>query len=348
VKQALARTLKFINSGRTEASHGCGPEEPPVHAAEIDLLDAYSRAVTAVVDAVGPAVVSISVRGEQHGAEPEQTGAGSGVVIAPDGYILTNDHVVHHAKRFNVTLTDGTSIGASVIGKDPATDLAVIRADASGLQSASLGDSSLLRVGQLVIAIGNPFGFQSTVSTGVVSALGRSLRSREGRLIESIIQHTAPLNPGNSGGPLVDSRGRVMGINTAIIMMAQGIGFSIPSNTARWVVSQLLSNGRVRRAFLGIAVRPRRLDRRLARYHDLSGDQAVEVLSVDLKSPAGRAGMRISDLIVSVNAQRVASVDDLHRFLGEWPIVEPVTITVLRGKNRADLTVVPTEAGAVP
>ena len=347
MKQALARTLRFINSGRTEVSQGFRSEVPPPHAAEADLLDAYSRAVTAVVDAVGPAVVSISGRGEQHGAEPEQIGAGSGVIIAPDGYILTNDHVVHHAKRLTVTLTDGTNFGASVIGKDPATDLAVIRADASGLQSASLGDSSLLRVGQLVIAMGNPFGFQSTVSTGVVSALGRALRSREGRLIESIIQHTAPLNPGNSGGPLVDSRGRVMGINTAIIMIAQGIGFSIPSNTARWVVSQLLSSGRVRRAFLGIAARPRPLDRRLVRYHDLSGDQAVEVLSVDLKSPAGRAGMRISDLIVSVNGQRVASVDDLHRFLSEWPIGEPVTITVLRGKNKADLTVVPTEAGAV-
>ncbi|MGE5842314.1 MAG: S1C family serine protease [Deltaproteobacteria bacterium] len=346
MKQTVARTLRFINSGRAAASQGLSPEEPAPHAAEVDLLDAYSRAVTAVVDAVGPAVVSISGRGEQHGAEPEQAGAGSGVVIAPDGYILTNDHVVQHAKRLTVTLTNGTNLGASVIGKDPATDLAVIRADASGLQSASLGDSSLLRVGQLVIAMGNPFGFQSTVSTGVVSALGRALRSREGRLIESIIQHTAPLNPGNSGGPLVDSRGRVMGINTAIIMIAQGIGFSIPSNTARWVVSQLLSNGRIRRAFLGIAARPRPLDRRLVRYHDLSGDQAVEVLSVDLESPAGRAGMRISDLIVSVNGERVASVDDLHRFLGEWPIGHPVTIRVLRGKSKADLTVVPSEARA--
>jgi S1-C subfamily serine protease len=269
------------------------------------------------------------------------------VVIAPDGYVLTNDHVVHHAKRLTVTMTDGTDFGASVVGKDLATDLAVIRADASGLPSAALGDSSLLRVGQLVFAMGNPFGFQSTVSTGVVSALGRALRSREGRLIESIIQHTAPLNPGNSGGPLVDSRGRVMGINTAIIMMAQGIGFSIPSNTARWVVSQLLTNGRVRRAFLGIAARPRPLDRRLVRYHDLSGDQAVEVLSVDLESPAGRAGIRISDLIVSVNGQRVASVDDLHKFLGEWPIGEPVTITVVRGRNKANVTVVPAEAGTV-
>jgi S1-C subfamily serine protease len=265
---------------------------PPTDASDVDLLDAYSKAVTTVVDAVGPAVVSISGRGGKPGREPEQTGAGSGVIIAPDGYVLTNDHVVHHSNRLTVTLTDGTDFGAAVVGKDPATDLAVIRAEASGLQCATLGDSSLLRVGQLVIAMGNPFGFQSTVSTGVVSALGRALRSREGRLIENIIQHTAPLNPGNSGGPLVDSRGRIMGINTAIIMMAQGIGFSIPSNTVRWVVSQLISNGKVRRAFLGIAARPRPLDRRLVRYHDISGNQAVEVLSVDRSSPAGQAGMR--------------------------------------------------------
>jgi S1-C subfamily serine protease len=347
VEQALSRTLRFINASRVEASQEFRCEVPPEEASDAKLLDAYSRAVTAVVDAVGPAVVSISGKADPHGTEPEQAGAGSGVVLAPDGYVLTNDHVVHHAKRLTVTLTDGTDFGASVVGKDPATDLAVIRADASGLPCAALGDSSLLRVGQLVIAMGNPFGFQSTVSTGVVSALGRALRSREGRLIESIIQHTAPLNPGNSGGPLVDSRGRVMGINTAIIMMAQGIGFSIPSNTARWVVSQLLTYGKVRRAFLGIAARPRPLDRRLVRYHDLSGDQAVEVLSVDPKSPAGRAGMRISDLIVAVNTQRVASVDDLHRFLGEWPIGEPVTITVVRGKNKANLTVVPAEAGTL-
>lgn len=345
MEQQLLRTLEFINTDHSEESQAFRCDIPPAEPSDVDLLDAYSRAVTMVVDAVGPAVVSISGRGEKQGREPEQTGAGSGVIIAPDGYVLTNDHVVHHAKRLTVTLTDGTRFGATVVGKDPATDLAVIRADASGLRCAALGDSSLLRVGQLVIAMGNPFGFQSTVSTGVVSALGRALRSRDGRLIESIIQHTAPLNPGNSGGPLVDSRGRITGINTAIIMMAQGIGFSIPSNTVRWVVSQLISNGKVRRAFLGIAARPRPLDRRWVRYHDLSGDQAVEVLSVDRSSPAGQAGMRINDLIVAVNGQRVASVDDLHRFLSEWPIGEPVMITVLRGKNKATLKIVPVEAG---
>ena len=344
----ISRALRFINAGRADdASKDLRCEVASVDASDVDLLDAYSKAVTTVVDAVGPAVVSISGRGEQHGTEPELTGAGSGVVIAPDGYILTNDHVVHHAKRLTVTLTDGTDLRASVVGNDPATDLAVIRADASGLHCATLGDSSLMRVGQLVIAMGSPFGFQSTVSTGVVSSLGRALRSRDGRLIENIIQHTAPLNPGNSGGGLVDSRGRVMGINTAIIMMAQGIGFSIPSNTARWVVSQLLSNGKVRRSFLGITARPRPLDRRLVRYHDLSEDHAVEVLSMDPQSPAGLAGIRNNDLIVSVNGKGIASVDDLHSFLAEWPIGEPVTITVVRGKNKEDLTVVPVEAGSI-
>lgn len=197
----ISRTLKFINAGRAaDASKDLRCEVPSVDASDVDLLDAYSKAVITVVDAVGPAVVSISGRSEQHGTEPEQTGAGSGVVIAPDGYILTNDHVVHHAKRLTVTLTDGTDFRASVVGNDPATDLAVIRADASGLQCATLGDSSLMRVGQLVIAMGNPFGFQSTVSTGVVSSLGRALRSREGRLIENIIQHTAPPTLETPGG----------------------------------------------------------------------------------------------------------------------------------------------------
>lgn len=347
MESTLVNTLQWINEESAAGNQELRCRIPSAESSDVELLDAYSRAVTSVAQAVGPAVVSISVRGEQGGAGPEPTGAGSGVIIAPDGYVLTNDHVVHHARRLTVTLTDGTEFGAYVVGKDPSTDLAVIRADASGLMCAVLGDSSALRAGQLVIAMGNPFGFQSTVSTGVVSALGRALRSREGRLIENIIQHTAPLNPGNSGGPLLDSRGKAVGINTAIIMMAQSIGFSIPSNTARWVVSQLLTHGKVRRAFLGIAARPRPLDRRLVRYHGLSGDRAVEVLSLEPESPADRAGLRVSDLIVAVNGQKVASVDDLHRFLGEWPIGEPLALTVVRGKSKTDLTVVPTEGGSV-
>src|SRR5208337_2880487 len=225
-EERLQHLMKLIQGDGVEKSAEGRCEVKEDEKSDVELLDAYSRAVITVVDAVGPAVLSISVGTQPRGNETEKTGSGSGVMIAPDGYILTNDHVVHNAGQISVTLTDGTTLPATLVGVDPATDLAVIRADGSGLPYATLGDSSSLRVGQLIIAIGNPFGFQSTVSTGVVSALGRALRSRQGRLIENIIQHTAPLNPGNSGGPLVDSRGRIIGINTAIIMMAQGIGFS--------------------------------------------------------------------------------------------------------------------------
>jgi len=291
-------------------------------------------------------VVGISVDLAGAATPGEQGGAGSGVIITPDGYVLTNDHVVHNARRIHATLSDGASLPATLIGTDPATDLAVVSVNASGLPNAVLGDSALLHAGQLVIAIGNPFGFQSTVSTGVVSALGRALRSQEGRLIENIIQHTAPLNPGNSGGPLVDSRGRVVGINTAIIVMAQGIGFAIPANTAKWVVSQLLSHGRVRRAYLGLAGRQRPLDRRLVRFHRLPKESAVEAISVDPYGPAGQAGLKEGDLIVAVNQEPVASVDDIHRLLAEWPIGQPVTLSILRGGERLDLSAVPAEAGA--
>lgn len=313
---------------------------------DVELLDAYSRAVVAVVEAVGPAVVSITVGNQPSDHATEQVGAGSGVVIAPDGYILTNDHVVQKAKSLSVSLTDGTSLAATLIGSDPATDLAVIRANTAYLPSGTLGSSERLRVGQLVIAMGNPFGFQSTVSTGVVSALGRALRSTQGRLIENIIQHTAPLNPGNSGGALVDSTGEVVGINTAIIAMAQGIGFSIPASTAKWVVSQILTHGRVRRGSFGIAARQRPLDRRMVRFHGLKKNHAVEVLSVESNGPAGRAGLRRGDLIVAVNGSAVQSVDDLHRFLSEWPIGRPAEIDILRGAVREVLGIVPKEAAA--
>jgi S1-C subfamily serine protease len=309
-----------------------------------ELLDAYSRAVISVVEMVSGTVVSIHAGNNQHQEEAEQAAAGSGVIIAPDGYILTNDHVVHNAKHVRVTLIDGSTLDASAMGTDPATDLAIIRANASSLEYSALGDSSRLKPGQLVIAIGNPFGFQSTVSTGVVSALGRGLRSRDGRLIENIIQHTAPLNPGNSGGPLVDSAGSVIGINTAIIFMAQGIGFAVPANTARWVVSQLLTHGRVRRGFLGISGRQRQLNRKLMRFHSLKSDHAIEVLSVERDSPASKAGVHMGDFIVAVSDTHVSSVDDLHRFLSEWPIGEEISLTVIRRSERVIIQVVPVEA----
>ena len=340
------RTLKMINNAAGEQNFPGPCEVGAADKSDVELLDAYSRAVITVVDAVGPAVVSISTGTRSKNAEPEAGGAGSGVIIAPDGYILTNDHVVHGSTSLTVSLTNGTTHAAAMVGTDPATDLAVIRADSADLPFATLGESASLRVGQLVIAIGNPFGFQSTVSTGVVSALGRALRSREGRLIENIIQHTAPLNPGNSGGPLVDSRGRIVGLNTAIIMGAQGIGFSIPSDTAKWVVSQLLTLGRVRRGYLGIAAQQRPLSRRTARFFNLTQASAVEVLSVTRNGPAVQGGMRKGDLIVAMNGTDITSVDLLQKFLADWPIGKPVKVSVLRVQERLEIDVTPAEAGA--
>lgn len=311
---------------------------------DAELLDAYSRAVIAVVDAVGPSIVSISIGRESRESEFDPIGAGSGFVITPDGYILTNSHVVSNVKKVETIFVDGNRLRATLVGKDDSTDLAVIQVNASGLPYASLGDSSELHVGQLVIAMGNPFGFQSTVSTGVVSALGRSLRSQQGRLIENIIQHTAPLNPGNSGGPLLDSRGRVVGINTAIIPMAQGIGFSIPSNTGKWVVTQLMTQGRVRRSYLGIVGYKRPLERRLVLFFKLKKDHGVEIVSTDPKGPARKAGLRVGDIVVAVNDQGVGSVDDIYRFLAEWPIGRTLSVTVIRGKDKVYMEVEPTEA----
>lgn len=337
------KTLRLI-SGEGQAEGGKGRcEVSPKDNSDVELLDAYSRAVITVVDTVGSAIVSIFVGMESNDGEQDRQGAGSGVVITPDGYVLTNSHVVHNAGQLRTFFTQGRSASAELVGDDPATDLAVIRVDGSGLPYATLGDSNTLRVGQLVIAAGNPLGFQSTVSTGVISALGRAFRSQNGRLIENIIQHTAPLNPGNSGGPLLDSRGRVIGINTAIIVMAQGIGFSIPSNTAKWVASQLITHGRVRRGYLGISGRSRRLDRRMVRFHNLLREHAVEVMSVDPRGPAAQAGLRQGDLIIAVSDQDVASVDNLHRFLADYPPGSPLALTILRGQKQISVMLVPAE-----
>lgn len=313
-------------------------------ATEVELLDSYSRAVITVVETVGPAVLMVSQRKAGGGNSSEQVGAGSGVVITPDGYILTNDHVVRGAEALSVTMQDGTTHKAELIGTDPATDLAVIRASASNLPYAVLGDSNKLKAGQLVIAIGNPFGFNSTVSTGVVSALGRALRSREGRLIENVVQHTAPLNPGNSGGPLVDSRGRIVGINTAIIAMAQGIGFSVPADTATWVISEILVHGRVRRSFLGLAGQQRQLIRRLTRWHKLENNFGVEVVRINENGPSARAGMKKGDIIVSIAGIKTETVDDLHRALSDREVGEPIDLVILRGSESMVLNITPVEA----
>lgn len=304
-----------------------------------DLLDAYSRAVVGVVEKVGPAVVGIHVKKQSQGHQGGGEGAGSGFVIAPDGFVLTNNHVVEKTNAVEVHLTDGGAYPAQIVGTDPATDLAVVRVGTNGLPAAELGDSDSLRVGQLTIAIGNPLGFQSTVSTGVISALGRTLRSQSGRLIENIIQTDVALNPGNSGGPLVDSRGRVIGINSAMIFMAQGISFAIPVNTAKWVVSELVTHGEVRRAFLGIAGQMRPVDRRTLRYFELKASTVVQVASLAENGPAHRAGILVGDWIIAFNGQGIGTVDDLHRLLVRQPEGAIITLTLLRNGVRHEVQV---------
>jgi S1-C subfamily serine protease len=338
--------IAWTSTSAAEMAGPRGPAEPPSEDAlrDSELLDAYSRAVVGVVERMGPAVVSISIGAVGQADEFEPMGAGSGFVIAPDGYVLTNSHVVRDAPRIDVTFMNGDRRKAGLIGLDESTDLAVVCVNTSGLPYASLGDSAGLRVGQLVIAAGNPYGFQSTVSTGVVSALGRSLRTRQGRLIENIIQHTAPLNPGNSGGPLLDSRGRVIGINTAIIAMAQGIGFAIPADTARSVVSQLITKGKVTRSYLGIVGMRRPLDRRFIRFYRLAKDQAVEIVSMAADSPAAEAGLHRGDMVVALGGTGVSSVDEIFRVLADWPVGKPLTVGFLRGKDLKEITVTPIEA----
>ena len=300
-------------------------------------LDAYSAAVVGAVDEVGPAVVSVYVGGADE-AERARGGAGSGVVVTPDGYLLTNEHVVQKVSQARVTFVDGRSVPATVAGRDPATDLAVLRAQAAALPYAQLAPEQRLRAGQLVVAVGNPFGFESTVSAGVVSALGRSLRSRQGRLIEGVVQHSAALNPGNSGGPLVDARGRVAGINTAIIAMAQGIGFAIPAATAQWVLTEILTQGRVRRAWLGVAARDRPLDVRLVRALELASPRAVEILSRESAGPAAQADLQPGDLIVAVNGEPVDGIDTLHRLLGRVPPGSELRLQIVRRTQRLTVT----------
>jgi S1-C subfamily serine protease len=312
------------------------------------LLDAYSRAVTGAVGKVSPSVVNIevhqSVPSRRSGEPRARQGGGSGFIFTPDGLILTNSHVVHGANRIEVTLSDGRRVPANTIGDDPATDIAVIRVDAPNLVSATLGDSQQLRVGQLVIAIGNPYGFQSTVTAGVVSALGRSLRSYSGRLIDDVVQTDASLNPGNSGGPLVASDGRVVGVNTATILPAQGICFAIGINTAKFVASRLLQHGRLRRSYIGVSAQTVPVHRRLVRFYDLPKESGVVVIAVENSSPAERAGLREGDVIVELEGQPVAGVDDLHRLLTDARVGVRSTVTVLRRTDKLELQIVPQES----
>jgi S1-C subfamily serine protease len=298
------------------------------------LLDAYSQAVIGAVDAVGPAVVNVHRGGD---------GAGSGVIFTPDGLVLTNHHVVQGAAKPEVILPDGRALRADVIGHDAGTDLAVLRVDAT-LPFARFGDSRRVRVGQVAIAIGNPYGFQHTVTSGVISALGRSLRSQSGRLIDDIIQTDAALNPGNSGGPLVTTRGEVIGINTAMIRPAQGLCFAIGINTARFVASRLIRDGRIRRAYIGIGGQNIDVPRALARANNIAVSSAVRVVTVEKGSPAAAAGLEQGDIITAFGKVAVTGIDDLHRVLGEEQIASAVEVSVMRAGQRKTITVTPIES----
>jgi S1-C subfamily serine protease len=310
------------------------PEGESAVASDLDLLDAYSRAVIGVVEGLGPTVICIEPpRGENRG------GAGSGVLLTPDGYALTNSHVANGRRKLTAVTEEGDRLDAELVGDDPHTDLALVRLAARELPFAELGDSDGLRVGQLVIAMGNPLGFRSTVSTGVVSATGRAMRGVGGRLIENIVQHTAPLNPGNSGGPLVDTRGRVVGVNTAIIAMAQGLGFAVPSNTAQWVIGELLAHGQVRRRWLGITGTTIGLPRALARELDLVADEAVEIMEVDPSGPAAKAGIERGDVVVAAADRVTTTVDDLSRIVALIPAGEPLSLTIIRNERLVEILV---------
>jgi S1-C subfamily serine protease len=312
------------------------------------LLDAYSQAVINAAEAVSPSVVHVIVHHPREGrTDPrpgrEARGSASGFVFTPDGFILTNSHVIHSSARVEVTLGDGRRFEADRVGDDPDTDLAVIRINASNLVPARLGDSQAVRVGQLVVAIGNPYGFQCTVTAGVVSALGRSLRSSSGRLIDNIIQTDAALNPGNSGGPLVTSRGEVIGVNTAIILPAQGICFAIAMSTAKFVAGRLIKDGKITRAYLGVAGQDVPVHRRLVRYHLLPVETGILVMNVEPDGPAERAGLREGDIIVGYDGQPVAGIDSLHKLMTEAQVGVRAPLTVLRNTEKVVLEVEPEE-----
>jgi S1-C subfamily serine protease len=328
-----------------------GALQPPTQHGDDNLLDAYSLAVSRAVEMVGPAVVRVEIehRAAQNssgprGRRPQGRGTGSGFVITPDGLIVTNSHVVHGASAISVALADGHALAADLVGEDSDTDLAVLRVSAAGLSPVLLGDSNAIRPGQLAIAIGNPYGFQATVTAGVVSALGRSLRASTGRLMDDIIQTDAALNPGNSGGPLVNSRGEVIGVNTAMIASAQGISFAIAINTAIYVVSKLIRDGKIRRGVIGVAGQNVPLLRRVVRFFDLPVESGILVISVEANGAAQRAGLREGDIVVGFDGQPVEAIDDLHRLLTEARVGVRAPLTVIRGAERLTLEVTPEES----
>jgi S1-C subfamily serine protease len=332
----LVRTFSEIDSAVADT-----PVQSP--SSDDELLDSYSQSVTRAVEKVGPAVVNIRVQKSSRERQTESGGSGSGFVIAPDGFILTNSHVVHGADKLEVTLADGQAYRATLVGEDPETDLAVVRINASQLAHARLGNSKSIRVGQIAVAIGSPFGFQQTVTAGVVSALGRSMRSQSGRLIDNVIQTDAALNPGNSGGPLVNSRGEVIGVNTAIILPAQGICFAIASNIAEFVAAWLIKEGRIRRGWIGVVGQNVPVHRRVVRFHHLPAEHGVLVAGIEPGSPASRAGLRDGDVIVAFAGEPVSGIDELHRHLVAKVIGIPSLVTIIRHTEKLDLVVTPEE-----
>jgi S1-C subfamily serine protease len=342
---------EFINADGL--SSGTTPARPPADQGDEGLLDAYSQAVIGVADKVSPSVVNIEVhhpvregRSPNPRAPKETQGSGSGFIFTPDGFILTNSHVVRGATRIDVSLSDGRGSQAQLIGDDPDTDLAVIRIGAPNLVPAQLGQSQSIRVGQLVVAIGNPYGFQCTVTTGVVSALGRSLRAQSGRLMDDVIQTDAALNPGNSGGPLVNSRAEVIGVNTAMILPAQGICFATSIDTAKFVAVKLIRDGRISRSFIGLAGQNVPLPRRIVRFYNLPVESGILVVSFEKNSPAQKGGLLSGDVIVAFDDQPIAGIDDLHRQLTEERVGRKSQLTVIRRTDKLTLAVVPEESRA--
>jgi len=311
------------------------------------LLDAYSQAVINAVAKVGPAVVNIDVQTRigNPRAMREAHGSGSGFIFTPDGFILTNSHVVHDAQSINVTIADGRMLPAEIVGDDPDTDLAVLRVDSSNLVSVSLGNSESLQVGQLVIAIGNPLGFQASVTAGVVSALGRSLRSQSGRLIDNIIQTDAALNPGNSGGPLVTAFGEVIGVNTAVIQPAQGLCFAIAISTAKYVAGRLIKDGKISRSFIGVAGQNVTLHRRIVRFYNFPVETGVLVVSVERDSPAQNTGLQDGDILIAFDDQPIGSIDGLHKLLTQHPVLQRSTLTLIRKTEKLKIEIIPAESG---
>ena len=320
-------------------------QAPKTMISDDDLMDTYSQAVISASEKVSPSVVNIDVGRLRESSRflPEARGNGSGFVFTPDGFILTNSHVVHRFNRIEVNLSDGHRLQAELVGEDPDTDLAVIRIQASNLLPVDLGNSQSIRVGQLVVAIGNPYGFQCTVTAGVVSALGRTLRASSGRLIDNIIQTDAALNPGNSGGPLVNARGEVIGVNTAVISLAQGICFAIGINTAKFVAGRLIKDGRVKRSVIGVAGQSIPLPRRLVHHHKIPGEGGILVLSLETQGPGHRAGLHEGDVIIGFDDQPISGIDDLHKLLTEERLGVKVPLTILRGTEKLTLLILPEE-----